>query len=125
METIIDRNFAISPTPQGWAVSWTYPGIVSNSGKLRTLADIVVGTLGCDELCLGVELSNGDHEYVYIAAAALLTQMGSDLVEHYADRYVITSCVLPTESLARQLLTEFEKRLMWKRLQRAETRGFD
>ena len=121
METIIDRNFAISQVPPGWAVSWTYPGIVSNSGKLRTLADIVTGPLRCNELCLGVELSNGEHEYVYIDAAVLLTEMGRDLVEHYADRYVITSCVLPTESLAQQLLTEFEKRLMWKRLQRTES----
>ena len=121
METIINRNFTISQVPPGWAVSWTYPGIVSNSGKLRTLADIVVGPLGCNELCLGVELSNGNHEYVYIDAAALLTEIGSDLVEHYADRYVITSCVLPTELLAQQLLTEFEKRLMWKRLQRTES----
>ena len=120
METVIDRNFAISQVPPGWAVSWTYPGIVSNSGKLRTLADIVTGPLGCNELCLGVELANGEHEYVYIDAAALLTQMGSDLVEHYAQFYVITSCVLPTESQAQQLLTEFEKRLVWKRLKRKD-----
>ena len=120
METVIDRYFAISLTPQGWAVCWTYPGIVSNASKLRTLADIVVGPLGCNELCLGVELSNGEHEYVYIDAAALLTQMGSDLVDHYAQFYVITSCVLPTESQAQQLLIEFEKRLMWKRLKQKD-----
>jgi hypothetical protein len=121
METITDRYFAISPTPQGWAVSWAHPGIVNNADKLRTLADIVTGALGCYELCLGVELNNGDHEYVYIQAEALLTQMGSDLLEHYAGHYVITACVLPTESQARDLIEEFEKRLMWKRLQAAES----
>jgi hypothetical protein len=118
MAAVMTDYFEIRDLPCGrYSVSWEYPGMVDSASKLATLASIVFDTVGADELDLAVALQGGEDEYVSIRSWDYLAQP-QQFCEHYSQYYVITGCRLPTREQAECLVGEFEKRLVWKRLQR-------
>jgi hypothetical protein len=68
-------------------------------------------------LDLALALHGGQDEYVSVRVWDYLAD-SQRFCEHYSQYYVITGCRLATRAQAEQLVEEFEKRLMWRRLQR-------
>lgn len=116
---LINRYFELRAVTGGWLVTWQYPNMVDSGNKLNTLAKIVFDTIGAERLALAIELAGGELEYVTIGEHTYF-QFGEDFVRHYNEYYVFVGCRLDTQAEAEQLIEEFEKRLMWKRLQRPE-----
>jgi hypothetical protein len=118
MATVMTDYFEIRDLPCGrYSVSWEYPGMVNSASKLSTLASIVFDTVKSDVLDLALALQGGEDEYVSIRSWDYLAQP-QQFCEHYSQYYVITGCRLATREQAECLVGEFEKRLVWKRLQR-------
>ena len=116
----ISKYFELRPVTGGWLVEWGHTGTVNNPDKFCRLAEIVFERIGARHLALAVQLVGGELAYVEIDEYSYF-QSGDDFVRHYSEYYVVVGCRLDTQAEAEQLLTEFEKLLMWKRLQRAET----
>jgi hypothetical protein len=118
MEKNMTDYFEIRDLPCGrYTVSWEYPNMVSSPNKLARLADIVFDTVGSDVLALALQTVGGGDEYVEIHRWDYLGNCDS-FCENYSHYYIITGCRLATRDQAECLVREFEKRLMWKRLQR-------
>ena len=116
--------FEIHDLPCGrYTVSWQYPNIVNSPNKLARLASIVFDTVGSDVLDLALATHGGREEYVEVRVWDYHAAP-EHFCEHYSQYYVITGCRLATREQAECLVREFEKLLMWKRLQRAETPRF-
>ena len=110
--------FEIRDLPCGrYSVSWEYPGMVNSASKLATLASIVFDTVKSDVLDLALATQGGRDEYVEIRVWDYLAAP-ERYCEHYSQYYVITGCRLATRQQAEQLVEEFEKRLVWRRLKR-------
>ena len=116
---LINRYFELRAVTGGWLVEWGYTGTVNNPSKFCRLAEIVFERIGARRLSLAVQLMGGEHEYVTIDEHTYF-QSGEDFVRHYNEYYVVVGCRLDTESEARQLIEEFEKILVWKRLKKAD-----
>ena len=117
--------FTIRDLPCGrYTVTWQYPGMVNSASKFSTLADIVFDTVGYDVLDLALATQGGREEYVNIRSWDYHAQP-QQFCKHYSQYYVIVGCRLATREQAECLVAEFEKRLIWKRLQRAEPQHFD
>jgi hypothetical protein len=120
MATVMTDYFTIRDLPCGrYSVSWEYPGMVNSASKLSTLASIVFDTVKSDVLDLALATVGGQDEYIEIRIWDYLAN-SQQFCEHYSQYYVITGCRLATRAQAECLVTEFEKRLVWKRLQRAD-----
>jgi hypothetical protein len=125
MAAVMTDYFEISDLPSGrYRVGWEYPGMVNSASKLATLADIVFDTVKSDVLDLAVALQGGEEEYVSVRVWDYHAD-ARRFCEHYSQYYVIVGCRLATREQADCLVREFEKRLVWKRLQRAESQYFD
>jgi hypothetical protein len=110
--------FEIHNLPCGrYGVSWQYPNMVNSASKLATLASIVFDTVKSDVLALAVQTVGGRDEYVEIRVWDYLAD-SERFCENYSQYYVITGCRLATREQAECLVGEFEKLLMWRRLQR-------
>lgn len=116
---LINRYFELRAVTGGWLVTWQYPNMVDSGNKLNTLAKIVFDTIGAERLALAIELAGGELDYVEIDRWTY-AQEGQNFVQHHCKYYLIAGCRLATQDDAQQLVAEFEKRLMWKRLQRPE-----
>jgi hypothetical protein len=120
MATVMTDYFSIHNLPCGrYSVSWQYPNMVSSPNKLARLASIVFDTVKSDVLALALQTVGGGDEYVEIRVWDYLAAP-ERFCEHYSQYYVITGCRLATREQAECLVREFEKLLVWKRLQRAE-----
>jgi len=125
MAAVMTDYFEISDLPSGrYRVGWEYPGMVNSASKLATLASIVFDTVKSDVLDLAVALQGGEEEYVSVRVWDYHASP-ERFCEHYSQYYVIVGCRLATREQAECLVREFEKRLVWKRLQRAEPQHFD
>jgi hypothetical protein len=124
MAAVMTDYFEIHDLPCGrYTVSWQYPNIVNTANKLAHLASIVFDTVGSDVLDLALQTVGGRDEYVEVRVWDYLAAP-ERFCEHYSQYYVITGCRLATREQAECLVREFEKLLIWKRLQRAETPRF-
>jgi hypothetical protein len=119
MAAVMTDYFEIHDLPCGrYTVSWQYPNMVNTPNKLARLASIVFDTVGSDVLDLALQTVGGQAEYVEVRVWDYLAAP-EHFCEKFSHYYIITGCRLATRAQAEHLVREFEKLLMWRRLQRA------